>query len=677
MSETQRQPAPATNSTVQQRHKNLMDEVISNTVQRGFDADAWVVMNQRDTRLIEDEIMGGTRSGKFIYEFRIQSTNVSGISAVGARELASYYQGIRHRILSSTRKIKSLFIFTTYDPPTMQTKVLPELADEPDGYSALCEVTDLKTGNTMQAEVFESQFEWSKNNNAWFERPHFGKIAQAKAQRNAILAVIPQAVQIEWMNSMKGMSRETITGSVLDEKRDGVLKFGAAKGLVINREVLETLLLEQIAGLSEAARTKNDGDFLASAMALGLIPMISDQEPTRETTKAAETSNRPAASTRPAPARKNEARPDPRANQPDGPSDLDRREGRMQETSERQPDPPAQQTGPSTQQAPAATTSTPKPFKAWLVDGEGESIPDEAGQHYEYTDPEEFAHAYVNARDSAFPPDREGIVTANHDSLRQAMIASTKVAPIINAGQSPSAPTASQGVASPSLPMDMPVDEAVVPAPTKPIKAEFERFNAEFEKRLALGTTEAWIKRVNEANAATVNTFPPKHRLAGLALVEARQRAISPAPARDAPIGYTPEDLSAKILQDVYATISVPALDTYLKMERVMDGLARLMHEAPAIYTKTLAVIDARREELVTSPTRTHRQIADAMKLRLDECVTMEDIIDEPNKGGLNYDVAYIADANILAREAKELWAEIKAYAVARRAAITTGGLPD
>ena len=88
--------------------ERLMDEVIDRTMQSGFDADAFHVMNERDTRLIQDELMGGPRSDRFVYNFEIGGKKIEGISAIGARELATYYGRIRHRLVSSTRKVKEL-----------------------------------------------------------------------------------------------------------------------------------------------------------------------------------------------------------------------------------------------------------------------------------------------------------------------------------------------------------------------------------------------------------------------------------------------------------------------------------------------------------------------------------------------------------------------------------------
>lgn len=318
----------------------LMDEVIENTISRGFDPDAWHVMDQRDTRLIQDEIMGGPRSSKFIYDFSIQGTNVSGISAIGARELMTYYGGIQHRLVSSTRKVGSLFVFTTYPhegvSASMQTTILDPLKDEPDGFEAVCEVHDIKTANRVMAAKFESQWEKrsERSGGGFYEKPHFATIAQSKAQRNGILQIIPQAVQLEWIASIKKLGGNVnVTAGVLDEKRDGVLRYCAAQGIPIDRDILGTLLLEQIMGLSEAARTGARDTFMAAAVALRLVQLPTQEQgatltppagaatPRRRREANAPAGTKPPAQPEPAqrtatpPAPNDQARADPKADE--------------------------------------------------------------------------------------------------------------------------------------------------------------------------------------------------------------------------------------------------------------------------------------------------------------------------------------------------------------------------
>ena len=81
--------------------------------------------------------MHGAGSSKFVYSFKIAGEGeVSGISVIGARHLASHYGGIKHRMVASVRKVGELFTFTSYPAPGMgmsvSVQVLPELGDQAD-----------------------------------------------------------------------------------------------------------------------------------------------------------------------------------------------------------------------------------------------------------------------------------------------------------------------------------------------------------------------------------------------------------------------------------------------------------------------------------------------------------------------------------------------------------------
>lgn len=266
---------PAVTTSTRPSASGLLDQVISNTAATGFDPEAWHVINDRDNALIADEVLNGSGSSKFVYQFNLAGTNVTGISVVGARHLASSYGGIRHRLIASTLKRGSLFTFTSYpsdgSPMRVSAQVIPELADEDDFYSALIEITDVKKGNAIQVEHSETRQE-KRRDGSRYDRPHYQKIAQAKAYRNGVLSVIPQDVQLEWKEQMLRLGKsDIVTKSVIAEKRAGVLQFAAAKGIAVNRHAVEDLTMDQIAGLAEAARTKDAAQFTNAAVALGLI----------------------------------------------------------------------------------------------------------------------------------------------------------------------------------------------------------------------------------------------------------------------------------------------------------------------------------------------------------------------------------------------------------------------
>ncbi|MDD2878770.1 MAG: hypothetical protein PHZ23_16250 [Acidiphilium sp.] len=293
---TQTRPTLNTTTTLSRPNPvRLLDQVIERTASGGFDPEAFHVLNERDNALIADEVMNGSGSSKFVYQFAISGTNVTGISVVGARHLATEYGGLRHRMVASTRKIGALFTFTSYpadgSPMRVSCSVIPELASEDDFYSSLVEVEDIKLGNTVQMEASETREEKRRDGTKW-ERPHFQKIAQAKAYRNAILALIPQDVQLAWKDKMLSLGKnEVVTKSVIAEKRSGVMQFAAAKGIPVDRHAIDALTMDQIAGLSEAARTKDAALFVNAAAALGLVQITEAEtttqaEPPKQTRKA-------------------------------------------------------------------------------------------------------------------------------------------------------------------------------------------------------------------------------------------------------------------------------------------------------------------------------------------------------------------------------------------------------
>lgn len=249
-------------------------EAVRSATGGGFDADAWHVIEERDNQLIADEVLNGAGSTKFVYQFDLGSTAVVGISVIGARHLAAAYGGLKHRMVASVQKTGALFTFSSYPQPgtpmVVECRVIPDLEGEDDFFSAICEITDVKTGNSIQVEKKENRFETKKNGDT-YERPHYALIAQSKAYRNGILAVIPQDTQMRWKLEMLKLSKtELITSSVIDEKRSGVLKFAASKGITVDRKAVEQLTIEQISGLSEAARTGRN-EFMASAQSLRVL----------------------------------------------------------------------------------------------------------------------------------------------------------------------------------------------------------------------------------------------------------------------------------------------------------------------------------------------------------------------------------------------------------------------
>jgi hypothetical protein len=241
----------------------------------GFDVDAWHVMEERDDALIADEILNGPGSSKFVYNFEIMpGTTVTGISVVGASHLANHYGGLQHRIVASMQKTGALFTFTSYPaeniPMNVDTKIILELEDEDDFYSAVCEMKDIKTGNSIQIERREKRYEHRRRGGD-YERPHYATIAQRKAYRNAVLSLVPQDIVIRWKVAQLKLGKDDIiTPSVLEEKRGNVLRFAAQRAISLDRRAIEKLTLQQIGGLGDAAREGKLPAFVEAARALGL-----------------------------------------------------------------------------------------------------------------------------------------------------------------------------------------------------------------------------------------------------------------------------------------------------------------------------------------------------------------------------------------------------------------------
>ncbi len=245
----------------------------------GFDIDLYHVMEGSDDALIADEVLHGSMSGAFVYSFSLQGSTVAGISVIGAAHLARHYGGIKHRMIASVEKRGSLFRFTSYpadgQPMQVTTSTLYDLEADPDFYTVVIEVQDIKSGNSIQVEKTELRME-KKRDGGQFERPHYQVIAQSKAYRNAILRLVPQDVQGKFKQQCLEMGKsKDISTSAIDQKRNGVLTYAAKNSLPINRDAVGALTWAQISGLSDAAR-ESLAAFTNAAKALGLVQFDAD-----------------------------------------------------------------------------------------------------------------------------------------------------------------------------------------------------------------------------------------------------------------------------------------------------------------------------------------------------------------------------------------------------------------
>lgn len=247
----------------------LLNPLLNQPHYSRFDPDAWHVMQERDNALIRDELLHGAASNAFVYNFDIKGKPVSGVSVVGARELASQYKGIKSRIVATIEKRGSLFIFRTFAPLSIETRVLHELAEDDDFYECVMEVSDIKTGNSLEVRKKESRTE-KKRDGTTYERPHYDVICESKAFRNGVLSVLPQSVIREFKERClkAGNSSQEAT---IQQRRAAAAAHAVKNGIALDRNELDGLTYDELTGLSAAAGQGLD-QFKRAAMALGLIP---------------------------------------------------------------------------------------------------------------------------------------------------------------------------------------------------------------------------------------------------------------------------------------------------------------------------------------------------------------------------------------------------------------------
>lgn len=279
-----------------------------------FNPDAYHVMQERDNALIRDEIMHGAASKAFVYSFSIKGSTVTGISVVGARELASQYKGIKSRIVATVEKRGALFIFRSFNPLNIETRVLPELEQDEDFYECVMEVSDIKTGNSIEVRKKEAKTE-KKRDGGFFERPHYDVIAESKAYRNGVLSVLPQSVikdfQKKCLEAGNTSSEETI-----DQRRSRVQTFATKNGIALSRTAVNELSYAELDGLGGAARESLEA-FRSACAAVGIL--AASEIADRATGEIPPPAARAAAKQAPAPAQRRAAphdqqddpRPDP------------------------------------------------------------------------------------------------------------------------------------------------------------------------------------------------------------------------------------------------------------------------------------------------------------------------------------------------------------------------------
>lgn len=244
------------------------ESLLQRSVRSTFDPAAWHAMQERDNQLIRDQVLHGYASKEFVYSFNIQGKTVTGVSVVGARELASEYGGIKARIVATVEKRGALFIFRTFTPLSIETRRLPELSGDDDFYECVLEVQDIKTGNSIEVRKKETRQE-KRRDGSIYERPHYDVIAESKAFRNGVLSVLPQNVVIDFEKRCLAAGNKS-DEKTIDQLRDGVIAFAAKSGISLDRKAVAQLSFAEINGLGSAAKEGLDA-FKGALLALGVV----------------------------------------------------------------------------------------------------------------------------------------------------------------------------------------------------------------------------------------------------------------------------------------------------------------------------------------------------------------------------------------------------------------------
>lgn len=244
------------------------ESILQQLLQRPFTPDTWHAMDERDNALIRDEVTHGATSRAFVYEFDIQGKKVTGVSVVGARELAAQYKGIKSRIAATVEKRGALFIFRTFSPLSIDTRVLHELEGEDDFYECVMEVSDIKTGNSIEVRKKETRQE-RRRDGTYFDRPHYDVVAESKAFRNGVLSLLPQSVVMDFKKRALAAGNST-SEQTIDQLRARATAHAAKHAIAFDRKALGELSYAELQGLGSAAGQGID-EFKRSAAALGLI----------------------------------------------------------------------------------------------------------------------------------------------------------------------------------------------------------------------------------------------------------------------------------------------------------------------------------------------------------------------------------------------------------------------
>jgi hypothetical protein len=135
----------------------------------GVPTEAFEYFDEQDAQA-EIARYNGAEFGFMVYKFPVAGTEVCGVGINGILELRQHWGGIDVRVIG----------------------VHADRHNGMDGYRADVEAADLFTGNRTQQSYFEAGKK-KKKDGSYYENPYAYLTAQAKAKRNAIRDLLPQA----------------------------------------------------------------------------------------------------------------------------------------------------------------------------------------------------------------------------------------------------------------------------------------------------------------------------------------------------------------------------------------------------------------------------------------------------------------------------------------------------
>ena len=252
---------------------------------------------------------------------------------------------------------------------------------------------------------------------------------------------------------------------------------------------------------------------------------------------------------------------------------------------------------PNPAEAPAAEggstqspTSAGLAFSVWLVDSEGNELPDSDGVFEPFDDPVKFAGAYKDAEGSLFPADIELFQRANVDNVQWACNLSQEAAAIFwppaPKEESPTKAT------NPTLPMTMPADPWFIPPPTKSTRAEFSSYEERFKKLLAEAANDQAIDHLVMVNSPVTerSDFLNSTRLKIKAATEDKRKDLMrPAQAEN----HEATSRAEKLMLRVKACKTRAEAEALVKDVDLIADIRWLHANAPEIRKSTAVAMDA------------------------------------------------------------------------------------